>query len=81
MTGRVVAKSKNGKKYVLECDKRFVGFQIADSHKLGVHDEVVGNLAHLGEEILEDHMGQRFKAHIGMVTKNDIEAMRWMALS
>lgn len=81
MTGRVVAKSKNGKKYVLECDKRFVGFRISDSHQLVVHDEVMGSMAHIGEEILEDQMGQRFKAQIGLVTKNDIEAMRWMALS
>lgn len=81
MTGRVVAKSQNGKKYVLECEKRFVGFRISDSHKLGVHDEVIGSMAHIGEEILEDHMGQRFKAQIGVLTKNDVEALRWMALS
>ncbi|WP_025871263.1 hypothetical protein [Methylobacillus glycogenes] len=81
MTGRVVAKSKHGKKYVLECDKRFVGFKISDSHQLGVHDEVMGSMVHLGEEILEDHMGQRFKAQISLVTKNDVEAMRWMAMT
>lgn len=81
MAGFVIAKSKCGKKYVVECEQnQFVAFRISDSHKLNMGDGVIGVMQFSGEHILEDYMGQRFKVDIAVVTKNDLEARHWLTM-
>lgn len=81
LPGQVVAKSIRSKKYLIECNrKQYVAFQITDSHKLNVGDEIKGALGAIetiGEHILEDQMGQRFRAQIGVITRNELEALHW----